>query len=169
MKLQTIDKALYRKRMNILIAVNLVVLMGTALGVSSLLIHYFGGPDGSNFWLNVTGVVAAVLLVSLLFTFIKEKPFMAEINYVRSLKAEMNRIYRASAELEKALAEDNRDAIIISYFNLKASEQVYGLDDNTLTMSELKQKMADLDEKIQALGLNISTDDYSTDLLDDLK
>ena len=169
MKLKTIDKVLYRKRMNRLIVAHLSILMITALSVSNLLIHFFGGEEGSNFWLNVAGVVSAVAAVSLFFYVIKDKPFMEEINYVRELKAEMNRIYRSSAMLEAALAEDNETAIIISYFNLQASKQVYELDDNTLTMEELNEKIDKLDEKIESLGLSVSLDDYRAVLLEQIK
>lgn len=169
MKLKTIDKVLYRKGMNRLIAANLSILMITALSVSNLLIHFFGGEEGSNFWLNVAGVISAVAAVSLFFYVIKDKPFMEEINYVRELKAEMNRIYRSSAKLEAALAEDNETAIIISYFNLQASKQVYELDDNTLTMEELNEKIDKLNEKIESLGLSVSLDDYRAVLLEQIK
>ena len=168
MKLKTIDKALYRKRMNILIGVNLTVLMVTALSVSNILIHYFGGPDGSNFWLNVGGVVAAIAVMSLMFYTIKDKPFMEEINYVRGLKAELNRIYRKSAKLEKALEEKKEFAFIISYFNLQASKQIYQLDDNTLTLPELNEKIEALDKQIAEQGLEISIDDYRSSFLDQL-
>lgn len=169
MKLQTIDKALYRKRLNVLLVTSVAVLLITSLSVSNILIASFGsGIEGDNFWLNVFGVIAGAAVVAGLFKIMVNKPFMAEINYVRSLKREMNRIYRSSKKLNLALEANDKNAIIISYFNLQASKQVYQLDNNTLTMAELDEKIRLLDEKIEGLGLSISVYDYQPELVKQL-
>ena len=169
MKLQTIDKALYRKRLNIVLVSSVVILLITSLSVSNILIALFGnGIEGDNFWWNVWGVVAGAGVIAGLFKIVSAKPFMAEINYVRSLKKEMNRIYRSSKKLQVALEANDKNAIIISYFNLRASKQVYQLDNNTLTIDELNQKIKMLDEKIAELGLEISLEDYRSNLIKEL-
>lgn len=169
MQLQAIDKALYRKRLNILLAVNLIVLLATSLSVSNILIAFFGSDvDGDNFWWNVAGVLTGLAVMAGLFNILVKKPFMAEINYVRSLKQEMNRIYRSSKKIQEAVENNNKKALIISYFNLHASKQVYGLDNNTLTMDELNEKIRLLDEKLADLGLEINTSDYHAELLSEL-
>jgi hypothetical protein len=169
MKLQTIDKALYRKRLNIILVTNVAVLLITALGVSNILIALFGSEvDGDNFWWNLLGVAAGLAVIVGLFKVLVTKPFMAEVNYVRSLKQEMNRIYRSSKKLQAALEANDNNAIIISYFNLQASKQVYQLDNNTLTMDELNEKIKLLDEKIAELGLTVSVEDYQSSLLKQL-
>ena len=169
MKLQTIDKALYRKRLNIALVTCVAVLLITSLSVSNILIALFGsGIENDNFWWNVLGVVAGASVIVGLFKLVAAKPFMAEINYVRSLKREMNRIYRSSKKLQIALETNDKNAITISYFNLQASKQVYQLDNNTLTMDELNEKIRMLDEKIESLGLIISVEDYNPNLLNQL-
>jgi len=169
MKLQTIDKALYRKRLNIALVTCVAVLLITSLSVSNILITLFGsGSEGDNFWWNVMGVAAGATVIAGLFKLVATKPFMAEINYVRSLKKELNRIYRSSKKLQIALEANDKNAIIISYFNLQASKQVYQLDNNTLTMDELNEKIRMLDETIESLGLNISVEDYNPNLLNQL-
>jgi hypothetical protein len=90
------------------------------------------------------------------------------VNYVRALKQELNRIYRSSKKVQKGVEEDNKIALIISYFNLQGSKQVYELDNNTLTLDELKEKIEKLDKHITRLGMDISADDYALDLLDQL-
>jgi hypothetical protein len=170
MKLQTIDKALYRKRLNIALVSCVAVLLITSLSVSNILITLFGsGIEDDNFWWNVLGVIAGAAVVAGLFKVVVTKPFMAEINYVRSLKKEMNRIYRSSKKMLAALEADDKSAIIISYFNLQACKQVYQLDNNTLTMDELNEKIRKLDTQIESQGLSISTDDYQPELLDQIK
>jgi len=169
MQLQNIDKALYRKRMNIIMACTVIVLLLTSLTVSNILIASFGSEvDGDNFWWNVIGVVSGLGVVVTLYKLLASNPFMAEVNYVRSLKREMNRIYRSSKKVQAALAENDEKAIIISYFNLQASKQVYQLDNNTLTMDELNEKIRLLDAQIESLGLSISTDDYRPELIKQL-
>ncbi|CCK77061.1 conserved hypothetical protein [Oleispira antarctica RB-8] len=169
MQLQTIDKALYRKRLNIVLITSIAVLLVISLSVSNILIALFGsGIEGDNFWWNVLGVVAGAAVVVSAFKVMANKPFMAEINYVRSLKREMNRIYRSSKKLNIALEANDKNAIIISYFNLQASKQVYQLDNNTLTMEELSEKIRLLDEKIETLGLSISVYDYQPNLVKQL-
>lgn len=170
MKLQTIDKALYRKRLNILIAINIAVLLITSLSVSNILIALLGSEvDGDNFWWNLLGVIAGLAVMAGLFKILVTKPFMSEINYVRQLKQEMNRIYRHSKVVQAGVEANNKSALIISYFNLQASKQVYELDNNTLTMDELNEKIRLLDERLESLELAVSTSDYNAELLNDLK
>jgi hypothetical protein len=169
MKLQPIDKPLYRKRLNILIVSSITILLATSLSVSNILITLLGRElDGDNLWLNVAGVAVGIAVLGLVFKMLVNKPFMAEVNYVRALKQELNRIYRSSKKVQKGVEEDNKIALIISYFNLQGSKQVYELDNNTLTLDELKEKIEKLDKHITRLGMDISADDYALDLLDQL-
>lgn len=170
MKLQKIDKVIYKKRLNLLTGITLLVLLVTSLSVSNILIAFFGsGVDGDHFWLNVMGVACGLLVISIVYKVILSKPFMAEVDYVRNLKKEMNRIYRKSKLVQEKVAEDNKDALIISFFNLQASKQVYELDNNTLTMTELNERIRLLDEHLIELGLTITVDDYNQGLLSNLK
>ncbi len=170
MKLQTIDKALYRKRLNILIVTSIAILLATSLTVSSILIAIFGSDvDGENFVWNLIGVASGVGFIFILLKMLSAKPFMLEVDYVRALKREMNKIYRSSKKLQQALEAEDERAIIINYFNLQASKQVYELDNNTLTIDELNEKIRLLDAQIESLGLSISADDYRPELLDQIK
>lgn len=169
MQLRHVDKVLYRKRMNILMVSTAIILLLTSLTVSNLLIAAFGSEvDGDNFWWNIIGVAAGMAVVGILYKIMSAKPFMAEVNYVRGLKREMNRIYRSSKKVQAALVENDKNAIIISYYNLQASKQVYELDSNTLTMDELNEKIKSLDAQIESLGLDISTDDYRPEMVKQL-
>ncbi len=166
MELQQIDKVLYRKRLNILIAISITVLLVSSLSISNILITLFGSNiDGDNFWWNISGVAVGLLIVMGLFKVLVSKPFMLEVNYVRQLKQEMNRIYRHSKKVQAGVDANNKTALIISYFNLQASKQVYELDNNTLTMDELNEKIQRLDDKLENLGLVISASDYDANLL----
>jgi hypothetical protein len=142
------------------------VLLVVSLSVSSVLITFFGSDvDGDNFWWNLVGVLSGLLVMAGLFRFLASQPFMAEINYVRRLKREMNRIYRSSKKVQAAADNNNKAALIITYFNLQASKQVYELDNNTLTLDELNEKISLLDEKLSGLNMSITVADYRSELL----
>ncbi len=168
MQLQSIDKSTYRKNLNRVIVAIIIILFTSALGSSTLLIQLFGEPSGSNFVLNVIGVVIAAGIIGFLFFRYNEHPYLYEVMYVWRLKQELNRIYRKTAKLTLAIEKNNPDALVIKYFSLKGSEQLYELDDNDLTLSDLRIEIKALDRKIDALGLNISTDDYHKNLLNQL-
>lgn len=168
MKLHNIDKVTYRKTLNKLIACVVVTLLLIALGVSSVLIYFFGKEGESNFILNLIGVCVSAAIVGIALYRIRLKHFMAEVFYVWRLKQEINIIYRHSAKLKPALEQNKLNALIISYFNFKASIQLYELDDNDLTLSDIKKDLLALEIKIQELGLEITTDDYHRGLLKQL-
>lgn len=170
MKLKQIDKEEYRKRSKQLMILTVVVLLATSLSVSNILIGLFGSEvEGDNFWLNLTGVIIGLMVISLMYKIILDKPYMADVNYVRNLKKEMNRIYRNSKMLQAKTEEGNKQALIISYYNFQLCKQIYELDNNILTMDELNEKIRALDERLEEMGLEISTDDYTPELLDELK
>ena len=168
MQLQSIDKSIYRKNLNRVIVATIIILFTSALGSSTLLIQLLGEPGGSNFALNVLGVVIAAGIIGGLFYRYNEHPYLYEVMYVWRLKQELNRIYRKTAKLTLAIENNNPDALAIKLFSLKGSEQLYELDDNDLTLSDLRIEIKALDRKIDALGLNISTDDYHKNLLNQL-
>lgn len=165
MKLQTIDKNTYRRRLNIFIGVTIVLMLLIALSSSSFLIHLIGDPDGSNFALNLAGVILAVAVVSYVIYRIRFQAFMAEILYVWRLKQELNAIYRQSAKLKDAVDNKNKNGLIITYFNFKASIQLYELDNNDLTLNDLKNDLESFEEKIQNLNMDVSANDYHRGLL----
>lgn len=168
MKLQPIDKATYREHLRYVTAAVIVLLLGLAVGISTLLIGLFGEQGQSNFTLNLAGVaIGAGLCGGLLYHF-REHAYMYEVTYVWRLKQELNRIYRRSAKVKSAVERENRNGLIVSNFHLKGSKQLYELDDNTLTMTELNQQIQVLDSQVKGLGVTISLDDYDKQLLNQL-
>jgi len=164
-ELKDIHKATYRKHLKIISIAGVSLLLFLSLSISALLIYVIGDLPESNFKLNLAGVVIAAGLCGAGLYVNRQHPFMHEVYYVWQLKQALNRIYRKTAQLEKALNENQKNAFIISLYHLEGSEQVYFLDDNTLTMDELKQQKQALEEKIAHAGLQISSADYHPDLL----
>lgn len=164
MTLPVINKARYKKRLNWLQGSAVVLLMLSALLLSNVLVNRYG-TEGSNLWLNATAVLLSVLLLSLIFTFIKQQPWMTDIRFIMQLKQRLNRIYRATKAVDAAVASDQRNGLIVRYYSLHASHYLYTLEDNTLTLEDLEQQIAALDEQIMRLQFTIRLDDYSDDIL----
>lgn len=164
MKLENIDKALFKKRLNRFQGGLVAALLVLSLGLSQLYIALWGTGE-SNTLLNLAAVVTALFILAGVVRLIRQQPFMHEILYVRALKQELNRIYRASKKLEAALQEDKPEAVIVRWFQLHGSRHLYELEDNTLTMEELNAQIEELQARAERLGLEVSTDDYSPELI----
>lgn len=165
MKLRSIDKARYRHHLNIIIVAFVVSFALLALAYGALLIAAFADGSGSNFKLNLIGVILALVTCGAVIHHFKHHPFCHEVYYVWQLKQGLNLITRKLAKVKKAVAENDINAIIIFYYYLSASEQLYTLDDNTITMSSLVKEKEKLAERIDSLQLSLSCDDYCVDLL----
>lgn len=166
-QLKKIDKALYQERRSRIQWAMIAALFALALLFSELYRYLFVGGE-SSVWLNGLGVATAVAIVVFVLLRLRDTPYFEEVNYVWKLKQELNRIYRAQQKLDAALAQNRREALIIRLYNLEASRQVYDLDDNTLTMSELVRDLDELRERIREENLEIAVSDYRADMLDRL-
>ncbi len=166
MKLRQIDKSRYSKHYKIVFAVIVIELIAVSLASSSLLISWFGSPDESHFILNVVGVVVAALLALYALYRFRDYPFMDEVVYVWKLKKQLNLIYRKQHKIEPLIEDDNMDAMVIMNYMYQGSKQLYELDDNTITLSDLAIKSRDLNTKLEEKGLKLTTDDYYSGLLD---
>ncbi len=144
MQLQDINKDRYNKHIKITFIAICIFMLAVSLTISTLLIHFWGGPDGENFIWNIAGVVVATaLLAKLLITF-KQHPFLYEVVYVRKVKAELNRIYRKQRKIKAAAAEGDARAIAILDFSYRASRHVFELDNNTITLDDLTKNQNQL-------------------------
>lgn len=166
MKLMDIDKRRYRKRLNLVFGGIVVVLLILSLGASALLIQLFGRQDGSNFWLNLGGVVIGAAVVVIGLRKLRSHPFLYEVAYVWDLKQQLNRIYRKERKLQAAVEENDPDAMVILNFFYRGSKQLYELDDNLVTHDELVDKIRYHDKLLEAAGLSTSTDAFEPSMLE---
>lgn len=167
MQLREVNKAEYKRHLNLLQGGTVAALFVLSLGLAEIYRAVWSGGESSTL-LNGAGVVSAALILALVFSQIKDKPWMSDIRYTWRLKQELNRIYRSSRKLEEALNKNDPNALIIQNFHLRGSRHLYQIEDNTLTVPELNEKIAELEARIAALGLQISTDDYYPERLKDL-
>lgn len=165
MKLRQIDKNRYSKHYKIVFAAIVIELIAISLVSSTLLISWLSSPDESHFILNLVGVVVAVLLVLYAVYCFRDHPFMDEVVYVWNLKRQLNLIYRKQHKIEPLIEDNNVDAMVIMNYMYQGSKQLYELDDNTLTMSDLAIKTRHLNTKLEEKKLKLTTDDYYSGLL----
>ncbi|NRB39449.1 MAG: DUF3087 domain-containing protein [Pseudomonadales bacterium] len=166
MQLQDINKPRYRKHLNIVIAALITSLLVMALLFGQILIALFSDGEGSNFILNLSGVVLAGLVcLSVVYTY-RQHDFMTEVFYVWQLKQGLNKIYRKLRKIETAAFDNkNIDAVItLNYYHL-ASSQLFTLDDNTITLDSLQLEINKLQSLIEDNNLTINAEDYTPSML----
>ncbi len=154
MKLMDVDKGRYRQRVNRVIALFVAALAILSVALGSLLITLFGHDtpqaDGStgNFVLNLMGVLLALALCSAVLHGLRRHPYLDEVFYVWQLKQWNNRIYRNQKAVETRADAGDQEALTVLCFYALAQQQVYRLDDNTLTLSEVEGRLQRLAERV---------------------
>ena len=166
MKLKKIDKTLYRNHLKVIFAGIVLALIVISITTSTLLIYLFSSPDVSNFLYNLAGVVTAAIVVFVILNKLRQHSYMYEVVYVWDLKQALNRINRKLRKIEAAAENNDNNAMVIMNFMYRGSKQLYELDDNTITMDSLENKIKLLEQRMQDSGLNLSTSDYDPAMLD---
>ncbi len=193
MKLKSIEKAIYRKRLNIIIVSFIASLLILALAYGQGLIALFADSlpvvdslpaaeqvsasatevsgeaqaAESNFKYNFLGVLFSLLTCALVLHKLKHSEFFTEVYYVWQVKQQQNSIYRKLKKIKAAAENDDVNALIILNFYYESLKQVYLLDDNTLTMSKLNKDITDLSAQIESKQLTISAEQYQQSILKD--
>ena len=74
-------------------------------------------------------------------------------------------IYRKLKKIQLASESDNVNALIIMNYYYESLIQVYQLDDNTITLTQLIKKQQALQQKIEEKQLTISSSQFEKSLL----
>ncbi|MGR5093740.1 DUF3087 domain-containing protein [Vibrio maritimus] len=165
MQLQSIDKQLYRSRLNIVIVACIVSLSVSSLAISQSLIFLFPSDTGSHFHWNLLGVVVSALGLGFTLLKLKNHPKMKEVVYVWQLKKELNLIYRKNRKLLAAAEQGNADAMLALQFSYEGSRQLWQLDDNTIVMTSLNTAQSKLDGLAEEYNLQLDISNYQSGLL----
>ncbi|MCL9773977.1 DUF3087 domain-containing protein [Vibrio methylphosphonaticus] len=170
MKLINIDKTIYKQRLNVITIAIVAALAVLSVGFGSVLIAFFGSQNPTaestgNFHLNLMGVIAAAFVCVAVLSKLKNTPYFKEVYYVWRLKALQNRIYRRIKPIKQRVSENDRDAIVVLFFYYHSLKQVYSLDNNTLTLSELEKNIQQLQAQIDSLSMDVDVQDFDTSLI----
>ncbi|MDP7592346.1 MAG: DUF3087 family protein [Litorilituus sp.] len=165
MQLINIDKTLYRKRLNIVIASFIVTLTILALAFAQLFILNFAQEGVSNFKYNLLGVFLALLACAAILHSIKEHEFFKEIYYVWRLKQLQNKIFRKLVNIQRSAKEGKESALIILLFYYQSLKLVYLLDDNTLTIAKVEKDLNEVNKTINSKNIVLSVEQFDKSLL----
>ncbi len=165
MQLIEINKIRYRKHLNIVIAGFIGTLLVLALVFGQLLIAAFAQEGVNNFRYNLLGVVLSLLACAAILHTLKTSNFFKEIYYVWQVKQIQNLIFRKLKKVKAAANNDVPNALIILSFYYQSLQQVYQLDDNTLTITKVNKDLSDLQETIANKNFTISVEQFDKKLL----
>ncbi|MGR6859502.1 DUF3087 domain-containing protein [Aliivibrio salmonicida] len=172
MKILTIDKSTYRKKTNLVMGGFVGCLAILSLLFGSILIAFFGSEgiteSGStgNFHLNVLGVILAVIVSSVIMNKVKSHSYFNEIMYVWKLKQIHNRIYRKLAKIKGKADKNDHDSLLILAFYYTTQKQVFNLDNNTLTITEVQKSLNAINEQATEMNFTFDLNDFDVGLLD---
>ncbi len=166
MQLVDIDKNTYRSHLNVVIVAAVAIFSALGVGISAMLVYWFGAAQGQNFYLNLLGVSIGGAIAAWCLHRLKRTRYFYEVAYVWDLKKELNLIHRKLAGLKKAMDANDADAMTVMLYNLQGSKQLWQLDDNILNLQELELELIQLEHKIRACGLTLDANQYHRSLLE---
>ncbi|MFB1037481.1 MAG: DUF3087 domain-containing protein [Sinobacterium sp.] len=165
MQLIEINKARYRRHLNLVILGCICGLVIGSLVISQTLIGLFPDKSGSHFNWNLLGVVTASVTIAWLLNKYRTHDFMTEVVYVWDLKQSLNKINRRMSKLKAASLKGNLNALLAIHYSYAASRLLWQLDDNTIVMEELAIQQAELDRIALEYHLTLNLNDYDESIL----
>jgi hypothetical protein len=165
MQLIEINKARYRKHLNLVIVGCISGLIIGSLAISQTLIALFPDENGSHFHWNLLGVVVTTTAIAWFLNKCRTHGFMTEVVYVWELKKTLNKINRRMLKLKAAGLEGNPNALTAIHYSYAGSRLLWQLDDNTIVMDELTIQQAELNNMAEKYHFTLNTDDYDERIL----
>jgi hypothetical protein len=165
MKLIEIDKSRYRRHLNILMMACIAFLFVGSLGIAQLLIYFYPSSEGTHFHWNLLGVIVTALIIVIVFKVYKAHSFLYEVLYVWRLKKELNLVARKITKLLPASKMGDTNAMLALQFSYTGSRQLWMLDDNTITISNLNKNQSDLDALLLKYDVTLDISNYDSSLL----
>jgi len=185
MQLIDIDKARYRKHLNMVIVSFIASLLILSLAFGAVLISLFStvgelaeveqvvnaaadivqGEKQSNFRYNLLGVILALLANAAILHSVKGSDFFKEVYYVWQIKQIQNLIFRKLKKIKTAAKNTDKEALIILSFYYQSQKQVYTLDDNTITLTTVEREIANIEQLINDSGLAVNKEQFDKSLI----
>ncbi|MCE5363230.1 DUF3087 domain-containing protein [Pseudomonas anguilliseptica] len=140
------------RRSSLIIAVTFIVL---ALLLSTAAVALFGQAGGDNFRWNLGGVLIALLLtVALVRSFMWSQPWMAAAVYGWRLKRSLMRVTNVMHHVKAGVSAHDPDAMHLLRFYHLGLTQMHQLDGNSSALSEAVAEINRHLERMQSLGMN---------------
>jgi hypothetical protein len=165
MQLIEINKARYRRHLNIVIVACIGCMVIGSLAFSQTLIALFPSENGSHFYWNLLGVILAGAMIAWILQTYRTHDFMTEVVYVWELKQALNKINRKLSKLKAAALEGNPDALLALHYSYQGSRLLWQLDDNTILIDELVIQQAELDSLATRYNFTLVANKYDDSIL----
>ena len=153
-EIQPFDPATYRQQTRRSTLIVAVIFVAMAMLLSSLAVMLFGTPGGDNFRWNAGGVVLAVVLCAALFKVkLWSQPWMAAAVYGWQLKRALMSVTNVMHDVEAGVKAHNPDAMKLLRFYHQGLSQMYVLEANTSSLSQMTAEIEAHKEAMQRLTL----------------
>lgn len=155
------------RRSTLIIALTFVVL---AMLLSTATVMLFGQPGGDNFRWNLAGVIIALLLtVALVRSFMWSQPWMAAAAYGWQLKRSLMRITNVMHHVKAGVAAHDPEAMKLLRFYHLGLTQMHQLDGNSSALSEAVAEINRHKERMESLGMDIDQPQLNPDWIEAVK
>jgi len=165
MKLQQVDKALYRQKQRKVAIIFGSIFLVLGLGIAALFRQWAGNPEGSNTMVNLAGVFTGLLITGGIFASVVAKPFFDEVRYAWNLKRQMLKIQNKKHIWKEKLETGNQEAATVLAFYYAGVTQLQFLENNEFGHKEMMDEKAVFESRCEALGLGYDPDRFSVDML----
>lgn len=167
-RLEKLDPETYRHKTRTSSLILILIFASLAMGCATLFVAWWGQP-GSNFRLNLLGVLSGLGLTLLLVKlYLARQPFMREAVYSWQLKRQLMRITNVMHKIKPLVEAEQIAALSALCFYHRALEQMHYLEGNDVGALELKVEKQQLIEKMQALGLETEITTFDPQWLDQI-
>ncbi len=155
-EIQPFNPETYRQQTRRSTLIIAVIFVAMAMLLSSLAVMLFGTPGGDNFRWNAGGVVLAVLLCAALFKVkLWSQPWMSAAVYGWQLKRALMSVTNVMHQVEAGVKAKNPAAMQLLRFYHQGLTQMYLLEANTSSLSQMSHEIEAHKEALQAQGLEV--------------
>lgn len=154
-QLEQIDPDTYRQKTRKSSFILIIVFASLAMSLASLFVIVAGNSGGSNFKLNLAGVLSGLVVTLILVKFFFSKqPFMYEAAYSWKLKRNLMRITNVMHQVKELSLINQPEAVQLLNFYYLALAQMHRLEGNDPALLEIKVPAQAAAQKMLELGLN---------------
>ncbi|WP_299177172.1 DUF3087 family protein [uncultured Neptuniibacter sp.] len=169
MELQDIDKVIYKQKQRKTSLIFCLIFALLGLSISAVLRGYYGNPEGENMAVNLTGVLVGFIISIVVFSRVSRRPYFDELRYGWNLKRQALKIQNHRHRWEALLEKGDATAAIVLAFYYKATLQLQSLDGNEFGYNETKERENKFLLLCQEKSVTPDPDQYSVDLLEQVK
>ncbi|MGB0467692.1 MAG: DUF3087 family protein [Pontibacterium sp.] len=169
MKLQEINKPVYRNKQRKLAIVFGSVFLVLGLSISAAFRAWSGNPEGENMSTNMAGVLLGMLITAGIFYLFKSRPYFDEIRYAWNLKRQVLKIQnKKHLWKDKVVAGDQTAATVMAFYYAGVI-QLQHLENNEFGQKEMSDERAEFEARCVPHNLTHDANHFSIDMLLEVK